>query len=91
LKIAEQTAHDILLRLAVVPRIMEVRGLDVTPNLINRLREINDEKTINILGLILEEEIGHVNYGTKWYRYLCEQLNQDSEEKFRQIVKGFIP
>lgn len=90
-KIAEQTAHDILLRLAVVPRILEARGLDVTPDLINRFREIKDAKTISILELILEEEIGHVSFGTKWYRYMCERLKQDPEEKFRQIVDEFIP
>jgi uncharacterized ferritin-like protein (DUF455 family) len=90
-EIAEQTAHDVLLRLAVVPRILEARGLDVTPNLINRFREINDDKTVSILELILEEEIGHVNYGTKWYRYVCEKLNHDPDEKFRQIVNEFMP
>lgn len=89
--IAEKTKHDILLRLAVVPRIMEARGLDVTPNLIKRFRDIKDDKTVSILELILEEEIGHVLVGTKWYRYLCEKLNLDAEEKFRQIVEEFSP
>lgn len=54
-QIAEKTSHDVLLRLAVVPRIMEARGLDVTPNIINRFREIKDDKTVSILELILEE------------------------------------
>lgn len=89
--IAEQTQHDILLRLAVVPRIMEARGLDVTPGLIERFRQIKDDKMVLILELILEEEIGHVLVGTKWYRYLCEKMNQSPEEKFREIVNDFLP
>ncbi len=89
--IAEQTAHDLLLRLAVVPRILEARGLDVTPGLISRFRQIKDESTSLILELILEEEIGHVKTGTKWYRYQCKKLNLDPEEKFRQITKQFLP
>ncbi len=70
---------------------MEARGLDVTPDLINRFRKIKDDKTVSILELILEEEIAHVNCGTKWYRYLCEQLNQDPKERFMQIVSEFAP
>lgn len=89
--IAEKTGHDLLLRLAVVPRIMEARGLDVTPGLISRFRQINDESTSTILKLILEEEIGHVKAGTKWYRYQCKSLNLDPEEKFRQIAKEYLP
>lgn len=89
--IAKKTEHDILLRLAVVPRIMEARGLDVTPNLIERFRHIKDDKTVSILGLILKEEIGHVLIGTKWYRYMCEKFNQNPEEKFRQSIDEFLP
>jgi len=89
--IAEQTAHDLILRLAVVPRILEARGLDVTPGLISRFRQIKDEATSAILELILEEEIGHVKTGSKWYRYQCEKLNFEPEEKFRQISKEYMP
>ena len=89
--IAEKTAHDLLLRLAVVPRILEARGLDVTPGLISRFRQIKDESTSSILELILEEEIGHVKTGTKWYRYQCEKLNLDPEDKFKQIAKEYLP
>jgi|LWDU01.1.fsa_nt_gi uncharacterized ferritin-like protein (DUF455 family) len=89
--IADKTKHDILLRLAVVPRIMEARGLDVTPNLIERFRQIKDFETVAILEVILEEEIGHVLIGTKWYRYICDKLNQEPEEKFRKIVDEFLP
>jgi len=89
--IAEKTKHDLLLRLAVVPRIMEARGLDVTPSLIERFRHIKDEKTISVLEVILKEEIGHVSIGTKWYKYMCEKSNLNSEEKFKQILNEFLP
>ncbi len=89
--IAKQTEHDLLLRLAVVPRMMEARGLDVTPNLIERFRQIKDDKTVSILELILEEEIGHVLVGTKWYRYMCAQLDMEPEDKFKQIINDFFP
>lgn len=90
-KIAEDTAHDILLRLAVVPRIMEARGLDVTPDLINRFREINDNETASILDVILVEEIGHVSIGTKWYRHVCKKREKDPEITFRKIIDEYLP
>jgi uncharacterized ferritin-like protein (DUF455 family) len=89
--IADQTKHDILLRLAVVPRIMEARGLDVTPDLIERFRQIKDDDMVKILELILKEEIGHVHIGTKWYRFLCNQSGYDAEIKFKEIIKQFLP
>ena len=89
--IAEQTKHDILLRLAVVPRIMEARGLDVTPDLIERFRKAKDDEMVSILELILEEEIGHVMFGTKWYRFVCQRMEKDPEEKFREIMDEYLP
>ncbi len=89
--IAEKTQHDILLRLAVVPRIMEARGLDVTPNLIARFRSIKDDDTVSILELILKEEIGHVNFGSKWFHYMCQKNNYNPEEKFMEIADEFLP
>lgn len=90
-EIADKTAHNLLLRLAVVPRIMEARGLDVTPDLISRFRQVKDETTSMLLELILEEEIGHVRIGTKWYRYQCDKLNQDPEVTFEKIIREYMP
>ncbi len=90
-QIAEDTKHDILLRLGVVPRILEARGLDVTPGLINRFQEIKDEESVSILNIILEEEIGHVEAGTKWFRYLCDRMGKDSETVFKNIYDDFMP
>ena len=66
-KMAEDTGKDILLRLAVVPRILEARGLDVTPHMINRFKEIDDKDSVDILNTIYSDEIGHVNIGSKWF------------------------
>jgi uncharacterized ferritin-like protein (DUF455 family) len=89
--IAEKTKHELLLRLAVVPRIMEARGLDVTPDLIKRFRQVNDLEMVSILEIIFEEEIGHVMFGTKWYRYICERMNDNPEKKFKEIMDKFLP
>lgn len=89
--IAEQTSHDILLRLAVVPRIMEARGLDVTPDLIERFRQVKDDSMVSILELIFEEEIGHVMFGSKWYRFICKDIGKDPEETFREIMRDYLP
>lgn len=89
--IAEKTKHDISLRLAVVPRIMEARGLDVTPDIIERFKQAKDDEMVSILELILEEEIGHVMFGTKWYRYVCQESKEDPEEKFKLIMNEYLP
>ncbi len=88
---AEDTAHDVLLRLAVVPRILEARGLDVTPDLINRFHEIGDEETVSILKIIYRDEIGHVKIGSDWFHFVCHQREQDPEYTFRKIFRDFAP
>lgn len=90
-QIAEDTKHDILLRLGIVPRILEARGLDVTPDLINRFHEIKDKQTISILEIILKEEICHVQIGSKWFKYVCKKNNYDSEIMFKKIYDEFMP
>src|SRR5581483_2293216 len=62
---AEKTAHDALARMALVPRVLEARGLDVTPGIIHRFREIGDRETAAVLQIILDEEVRHVAIGTK--------------------------
>lgn len=83
---AQKTAHDPLVRMALVPRVLEARGLDVTPNLIRRLVEVGDEATAAILRVILEEEVRHVAIGTRWFRHLCAQRGMDSAATFRALI-----
>ncbi|WP_018234024.1 ferritin-like domain-containing protein [Thioalkalivibrio thiocyanodenitrificans] len=88
---AVKTAHDPLLRMALVPRVLEARGLDVTPGMMERLRAAGDTRTLEILGVILREEIGHVAIGTRWFRYLCDQRGLDPDATFGELVAEYMP
>lgn len=85
---ARRTCHDILVRMALVPRILEARGLDVAPPMIEKLQRLGDEDTANILQRIYTDEITHVEVGNRWFRYLCEQRELDGTEVFRDLLKG---
>lgn len=74
---ARKTAHDALARMAMVPRVLEARGLDVTPGLIAKLTQSGDQKAADILKTILDDEIGHVAIGTRWYQWLCSARGVD--------------
>lgn len=88
---ARRTAHDPLHRMALVPRMLEARGLDVTPGLISRFKSAGDTDTVKILELILREEIGHVARGSRWFRYLCEQRSLEPEQTYIELLTGYLP
>ena len=81
---AEETADDILARLAVVPRCMEARGLDVTPAMIEKLKSQDDEDGVAILTRIYQDEIGHVERGSFWFKYFAGQQGLDFEQVFKE-------
>ncbi len=83
---AEKTAHDPLERMACVPRVLEARGLDVTPGLILRLREVGDNATADVLAIILDEEVRHVAIGTHWFHWLCMQRGVDPVPTFTGLM-----
>lgn len=83
---AEKTAHDPLVRMALVPRVLEARGLDVTPGMIHRLTELRDQATIAVLEVILAEEVEHVRIGTQWFRWLCAQRGLEPEAEFKSLL-----
>ncbi|MGB3918889.1 MAG: ferritin-like domain-containing protein [Thiothrix litoralis] len=85
-----KTDHDVLIRMALVPRVLEARGLDVTPGMMQRLREVGDEPTIAILEIILRDEIGHVRIGSHWFRYCCAQRGLEPEATFRQLIREVL-
>jgi uncharacterized ferritin-like protein (DUF455 family) len=87
---ARRTAHDPLVRMALVPRMLEARGLDVTPGMIQRLRKLGDHKTVQVLQLILDEEIGHVAHGSRWFRYLCRQRGLEPETTYFDLLGDFL-
>lgn len=73
----ERTAHDILARMALVPRTLEARGLDATPPIQAKLRKAGDEAAVGILDIILRDEVGHVAIGNRWFHHLCQQRGLD--------------
>lgn len=74
---AEKTKHDLLARLALIPRTLEARGLDASPAVRNKLTGAGDLRAGQILDIILHDEIGHVRVGNRWYRHLCAQQGLD--------------
>ncbi len=90
-EMAVKTAHSCLARMALVPRVLEARGLDVTPGMIARLRSVGDDVTADILEVILREEVPHVAAGTRWFRYCCEREHRDPDATFRALLAEHVP
>lgn len=88
-EMCEKTAHDGLARMALVPRVLEARGLDVTPGMIVRLRAAGDDATAEVLEVILREEVSHVAAGSRWFRWHCERRGLVPEPTFRQLLAGY--
>lgn len=86
---AEDTADNLLARLAIVPRCMEARGLDVTPAMIEKFQTRSDETSVAILTRILSDEIGHVAIGSYWFKWLCQQQEYEPEQKYRDLLQQF--
>jgi uncharacterized ferritin-like protein (DUF455 family) len=84
---AEATAHDLLARLAVVPLVLEARGLDVTPDMIRRLDRLGDPESAAVLRVIYRDEIGHVTAGSRWFRHLCTARGMEPEVTFHDLVR----
>ena len=86
-EMAEKTAGDGLARMALVPRVLEARGLDVTPGMIVKLRQLGDDATADILDVILREEVAHVAAGSRWFRWHCARAGVDPRETFRRLLR----
>lgn len=85
-EMATKTADDVLARMALVPRVLEARGLDVTPGMIRRLTQLGDTQTVAILEQILIEEVPHVAVGTRWFHWCCAQQNLPADETFQRLI-----
>lgn len=83
---AVETADDVVARLAIVPMVLEARGLDTTPKVVNDLRASGDNSTADIMEKIGNEEIPHVRAGVRWFEYLCARHHTDAVSTFRAIV-----
>lgn len=82
-----ETAHDLLARLAIIPLVLEARGLDITPPMIERTKKIGDLDTAKILETIYNDEKRHVAFGAKWFRYLCDVEGKRAVETFQALVR----
>lgn len=86
---ALKTAHDPLVRMALVPRVLEARGLDATPLIVGKLRATGDTRLIEILAVIERDEIGHVAIGNRWFEALCTERGLDPEPVFRALLTEY--
>ena len=87
---AEDTVDDFMGRLAVVPMVLEARGLDVTPGMIEIFRKAKATQAVAALETIYAEEVGHVAYGSKWFHFLCGRHEEDPKERFHALVRTYF-
>ncbi len=85
-----KTQHDALARLAVVPMVFEARGLDVTPQLIERLRTAGDLASVAVLEIIYRDEISHVATGTRWFGWACAEAKLHPESTFQDMIRTYL-
>ncbi|MDR6991413.1 ferritin-like domain-containing protein [Luteimonas sp. 3794] len=88
-EMCEKTAHDGMARMALVPRVLEARGLDVTPGMIVKLRSLGDHETVGVFEVILREEVAHVAAGSRWFRWFCERRGVQPESTFRDLLSEY--
>lgn len=84
---AQETAHDLLARLAVAPLVLEARGLDVTPGMIARLDRLGDAESAAVLQVIYRDEIGHVAAGCRWFAWLCARRGLPPVATYRELLR----
>lgn len=88
-EMACRTAHDPLLRMALVPRVLEARGLDAAPVIIDKLRRLDEADLLAVMEIILRDEEFHVAVGDRWFRHLCAERGLDAEQEFLLRVIEF--
>lgn len=86
-ELAVATDNDPLIRMALVPRVQEAHGLDVTPGLIEKLRANGADEAVAILEIILRDEIGHVSVGNRWFNFLCAQRGLEPLQTFQTLLQ----
>ncbi|WP_425039668.1 ferritin-like domain-containing protein [Primorskyibacter sp. S187A] len=87
---AEDTVDDLMGRLAVVPMVLEARGLDVTPGMIEIFRKAGARSAAEALEVIYSEEVHHVSYGSKWFHFLCGRHDLDPKIVFHELVRKYF-
>ena len=87
---AQETAHDLLARLAIAPLVLEARGLDVTPAMIDRLRAVGDDESADAFAIIMHDEVGHVGVGKRWFDYVCGLQRLDPVSSWHRLVGTYF-
>lgn len=87
---AADTAHDVEARLAIVPMVLEARGLDVTPATLERVRSQGDSRGAKILQRILDDEIRHVSAGARHFDELCRRRSIGPKNHWKMLVKRYF-
>jgi len=87
---AEATKHDVAARLAIVPMVLEARGLDVTPATLERVKSQGDHSGAKILSRILDDEIRHVAFGTKHFVALAQKLGKSPQNTWKSLVSEYF-
>lgn len=89
-EMAQRTADDCMKRMALVPRVLEARGLDVTPGMIERLMSAGDDETVRILEVILDEEVRHVEIGSHWFHFCCDGRGLEPDSTFLDLLEEYF-
>ncbi len=89
-QMAVTTTDDLMARMAIVHRVLEARALDVVPFSVEKFRSIGDRQTADALVIIANEEVGHVNSGTRWFRYRCQQEHIDPDKMFFTLLQKYL-
>lgn len=88
-RMAERTAGDVLARMALVPRLLEARGLDANPAIRRKLVEVGDVRAVEALDVILHDEIGHVGLGDRWFRHVCTERGLEPAAAYRCLMREY--
>jgi len=88
-EMVERTTDSVIARMALVPRTMEARGLDAVPAIRDRFKQIKDARAVEILEIILNDEIGHVLIGNRWFNFLCSKDNLSPITTYRELAAKY--
>ena len=88
-RLAEETADDVLVRMALVPRLMEARGLDAMPPIFRSFQGVGDKSTLRALSVIARDEVRHVALGDAWFRHLCAQQQLPVAQTYRKLIQRY--
>ena len=88
-EMVERTTDSVIARMALVPRTMEARGLDAVPSIRDRFKQIKEARAVEILEIILNDEIGHVLIGNRWFNFLCSKDNLSPIVAYRELAEKY--